>query len=576
MSEGVLHALEVSASNTRSEDFIKRQVFEITKWECGKRLADFELQNRTNDAVGAEMVSKLLHDAHSADIMKTTLDLLLVSVTNLQVAFMAHVDPLISKLSKGFASLPEELITVVFKYTCVEIGTKQAVWLSHVSRTFRRIALSEADLWTTLHSHARSNELETYISRSREADLHVVVNITSNDYDEDLRPFFALCFSSAARLNSISITALLDDECYPANLALSNTMMDVDHGERQLVFPRLRELGIFHYKRDRLMFGMSSDNLAFGNFSPSWDAPALKIIRCQDYIPTPTTPAFTSVTSFSLKLTFRLEDDSEYIGWLLEFLESASTLSDFDLEISEAERWRITEPLVLNTAMCPSITSFSFRIASLKIPRGTDAVLAPFMRSLQMPKLERLSFSAELFHKKLADRDDSLSQSYAISAVVEAALPAPLIHTRLTSLNLAITWQPPTKLQWTKIEDSLKSKEFVIPLDRIPFVTELSLSSNFQATFTGPHSKREYYAANRSCALRELRLRDCDYMDICELKEIVQSLKDFGAWDALKGLTLENCTSVAPDEALEVVGPERLTYIGEIIEDLAQSSDEDL
>ncbi|KLO12553.1 hypothetical protein SCHPADRAFT_411069 [Schizopora paradoxa] len=267
--------------------------------------------------------------------MKATLNGLLDSITDLQDGFELFVAPISSKLSRGIASLPDELIGLVFKYACVEIGTKQAVWLSHVSRGFRRIAISEVDLWTTLHSRARPDEIETYLSRSRQADLYVVVNITPDDYNEDLLPFFTSCFASASRLKSFSITAELDDGEYPSNLVLSNELTDLDSGE--LEFPRLEELCISHYKKSR--DGMHSDNFAFEDFSPSWDAPVLRTIRCRDYIPTPTATAFTSITSFSLQISLRSGNNVQNFGWLLEFLESASNLSNFDLEVFDADRF---------------------------------------------------------------------------------------------------------------------------------------------------------------------------------------------------------------------------------------------
>ncbi|KLO12432.1 hypothetical protein SCHPADRAFT_941254 [Schizopora paradoxa] len=557
----VIQALEVVASNTRSEEFVKRQTFEITDWKCGQHLTNHRLHNSMIGVVDAEMVSKLLRDAHSVDIMKATLGSLLESVNKLQDAFKKHVDPVIAKLSKGFASLPDELIAPILNYACVEIGTKQAVWLSHVSRGFRRIALSEADLWTTLHSHAHPDEIEAYISRSREADLNVVAKITPDDYDEDLRPFFTACFNLASRLKSFRITADLDDYTNPFNLALSNKLMDPDDGKMPVVLPHLEELDIFQYKEGD--DDLTLDNYSFGDFSPSWDAPALRTIRCRNYIPAPTASAFAAITSFSLFLSLRSGIEVEPFQWLLEFLESTPTLQEFDVEMVDAEHFATAGPIT-NAITCPSLVSLQLRISSLRIPQATEIILAPFMESLHMPKLDRLSFSAELDYKSLVIPSNS-DHSDFISPVVEALLPDPLDHTRLTSLSIAITSQMPNKFQVMGLHSStIPSKRLVIPLDRMPFVKVMSLTTSFHTTFTGDKSERPSgrgsYQPNRSCALREVRLRSCHYMTIWQLQQMVQSLKEFGVWDALEKFVIEDCASVTLDRALEIIGPERLTY----------------
>ncbi|KLO12544.1 hypothetical protein SCHPADRAFT_890692 [Schizopora paradoxa] len=553
----VLKALEAVASNTRSEEFVKRQTFEITDWECGQHLTDPQLQNNSSGVVGAEMVSKLLRDAHSVDIMKATLNSLLASVTNLQEAFRVHVDPIIAKLSKGFASLPDELIAPIFEYACIEVGTKQAVWLSHVSRDFRRIALSEAELWTTLDSRARRDEIDAYIARSRETDLNVIVKVTPDDCDEDLRPFFTTCFDLAPRLKSFSITAVMD-EMNPFNLALSNGLMDPDNGN--VVLHHLEELNIFQYKKDNDR--LTSGNYAFGDFSPSWDAPVLHTIRCRNYIPAPTASAFAAITSFNLHISLYSRADVELLNWLLEFLESTPTLQDLDVEMADAEEYNFMD--VSNTVTCPSLLSLQLRISSMRLPEETGRILAPFMESLYMPKLERLSFSAELNYRDLVNR---LMYDFSdfISPVIKALLPHPLHHTRLTSLSVAIAAQLPTEFQSTWLQSSkMSSRMLVIPLDRIPFVETLSLTTIFHPTFTGNKLERPSgpgsYQTNRSCALREVRFRACDYMAIWQLQEMVHSLKEFGAWDGLEKFVIEDCSSVAPDRALEAVGPERLSY----------------
>ncbi|KLO12552.1 hypothetical protein SCHPADRAFT_941120 [Schizopora paradoxa] len=186
-----------------------------------------------------------------------------------------------------------------------------------------------------------------------------------------------------------------------------------------------------------------------------------------------------------------------------------------------------------------------------------------------MPSLQQNSVSVKLDDRNVVDQAALQRNGYYtnfFSSIIEVSLPDPLVHTHLTSLSLALTWELPPGMQRTWMQPSISSMKVFIPLDRIPFVTELSLSMYFHPTFIGNKSERPsghgYHPKNRSCALRKLCLRDCAYVVIWQLQEMVQSLKELGAWDALERFIVEDRTSVAPDRALEAVGSERLTFIG--------------
>lgn len=106
---------------------------------------------------------------------------LITVALDLQRRYKQSLAPIISRLSKGFASLPDEVLPVIFEFAVRAegaMGTMQAKCLSHVSRRFREITLGEQSLWSTLRSSASMAELETAVSRSStDTDLHVFIHI---------------------------------------------------------------------------------------------------------------------------------------------------------------------------------------------------------------------------------------------------------------------------------------------------------------------------------------------------------------------------------------------------------------
>ncbi len=116
-------------------------------------------------------ISRLMASAFEIDVIVSMLKSLpVMSVAfEFQERYNQRTSAIISNLSKGIVSLPDELLPIIFELAVQEegcMGATQAIRLSHVSRRFRDIALEDRNLWTTMRSNASKEELETFVCRS--------------------------------------------------------------------------------------------------------------------------------------------------------------------------------------------------------------------------------------------------------------------------------------------------------------------------------------------------------------------------------------------------------------------------
>ncbi len=466
------------------------------------------------------------------------------SLTTLQHAFGNRLRPISSALSKGIAPLPDEILALIFEYSSPPgEGTRQAVWLSHVSRRFRRIALSACRLWTTLHSNAKRKELKALASYSgKETDLHIVVRRPVGTVDT--HEFLDICTPMASRWLTFTISCVLDDTDGDKLETVDGAMRDVFR-RYQLVLLRLREFRIRQCRSD-IHTGMNS--WAAERFLPSWTTPNLNIIHCDEYIPQ-TSPSYAFLDSFTTSISLDTQDYPAQFGILLAFLGSEPTIKDVKLTVNILIN--ILQPLQLASVLCASLTSLCLHFSSVIFPAGTGELLEPLIRSLTMPNLASFSASVEFRYDDLVDHDDKEEESGALHDLVRALLPDPNTHTSLTSLNInfRVAHTEATK-DW---EYHISEKNISIPLDRIPHVVTLSIKTFGQLRF----SRQNNTGSEVESSLRELRLHECEQVDEECLKGMIASLKDVGAWDKLKSFKMEHCFWDYND-ALKIIGAERL------------------
>lgn len=103
------------------------------------------LSGQQHQILDVSLLSHLISSAHAVDAMVSMLKPLMNIALDLQHQYQQSLQPIMSKVSKSFTSLPEELLPIIFELAVFaegDNGAKQAIKLTHVFRTFKRIALA--------------------------------------------------------------------------------------------------------------------------------------------------------------------------------------------------------------------------------------------------------------------------------------------------------------------------------------------------------------------------------------------------------------------------------------------------
>lgn len=513
-------------------------------------VGDFSKKMPPPEELTAFGLSQLSSNRRRLEFMVQFSKAIMTSASTLLDLYTRKLDCVSLKLSKGLASLPDELLGIILKFATQheEEGTRYAVWLSYVSRRFRRIILGDHSLWSTLCIwHDTTREIiERCIYRSGEdTDLHVVLNYNRFIDSSAVRNFIMnTCASSASRWRSLTLVGDWNEDV--GSVTISQVM---DHLTRQhpLLLPRLDELSIseqcYHELEGRPFWNSFGDEFSGTSL---WEAPNLRVVRCTQYIPPPSFP-FSSFTSFSLSLTLLPGNITNQIRGLFAFLSSRPNLSAIVLELvtfGDADRI-IGGELAIGVIVCPAITSFRLSVSNFAT-ESAKRIIRPTLEALQMPNLESFSFS--------------FNNSGIHPSAAGILLPDPGDHGRLSSLSISARLPPPT---WRNaILQKWDSMMISVPLDRIPHVSSLCVTTFGRLFFTRHEELEEGRGIELSSSLRELQLRFCDNMDGGDLEQMVQSLKDTGAWDMLDRVLVHECNLLDYESAVAIIGKERLQFVG--------------
>jgi len=144
----------------------------------------------------------------------------------------------------------------------------------------------------------------------------------------------------------------------------------------------------------------------------------------------------------------------------------------------------------------------------------------------------------------------------SLRRLVRVFLPDPLIHSLVTSLVVDVSLPDPE----AKATGELQSSVLEIPLDRIPYVSTLTLKSCGRVSFSRQEPQGPSAMDRRS--LREIQFHSCKDVDIKALLATIQSLKDVDAWDTLERVAVRKSDIVDRDAVLAAVGEERLRFVG--------------
>ncbi len=166
-----------------------------------------------------------------------------------------------------------------------------------------------------------------------------------------------------------------------------------------------------------------------------------------------------------------------------------------------------------------------------------------------------------------ANRGNRLAED--LGALVIAFLPDPLMHPHLTSLNITLL---PSKVNDDIyfVVSSIGRESITIPLDRIPYVSSLTVKTFTRLLFTR-RSAQGTTTANGATglgttssphALRELCLQECNNISMKSLERTVDSLMDAHAFLLLDRFEVNDCrySNMMYDNIVDIIGEDILYY----------------
>lgn len=496
------------------------------------------------EPTSVDFVPRLSQDCNRLEYIVTLCEALKESARTLLETHKNAFEPIVSKLSKGIATLPDELLAHVFKFATLDEheGTRHAMMLSHVSQRFRRIAVEDRSLWSTLFAWYDTTKegVQNCISRAGDdTDLHVVLN---RRYDLELSScseFIDQCSAEASRWKSL--TLICDWEEWETE-TIGYTLKDL-MGECELGLSRLHELCLIERRRRKVrqLPWLTSD--AFFYDEGSWTVPNVRVLRCSGYIPPQSLP-FESLTRFTLYLFLISDNAVDQLMHLCTFLSGAGNLEEMDLElIDEANDNDELTTDDSDTISLPSLTTFRLSFQRFYSQQSLRQILEPFLKTLEMPILNNFSLSTDL------------------SEVPAYLIPDPAAHPHISTLILeAPRFSRAKKITPKEIHfDSL-----AIPIDKIPNVSSLSITTTLgRVKFQrGQLFQRRFQPvqAHGASRLRVLTLESCRNLDVCYLPDLIISLKDVGAWDGLERVEIRSCGSLEYDAVAKVFEKEKKCF----------------
>ncbi|KLO08304.1 hypothetical protein SCHPADRAFT_944573 [Schizopora paradoxa] len=571
---GVLKALEKAARMPNLHMVDLNEVFRWENWRAyrniNKDIYPFE-NELESQIVNADLTSRFMASAFEIDAMISMLNTLLDFAYGFQEQFKLSQERLVSKLSKGFGSLPDELVSKIFQFAVWEereYGGKQAIWLSQVSRRYRVLSLETRSLWTTLHSRDSDGRLEMFISRAGpNEEFHVFLHSESffNPY-----LFARKCHSTMSRWKTLTLTQE-DQDWYSERLSYGGVENILESllgflGKNGMQFEMLEDLDICGDRSD--YYG----RLESGNLR--WATSKLRTLRCSYFLPSPS-DNFSSVTSFACTQSISSGYEKSPLKWIFAFLSAMPKLSFFDLEVYDATATYSgsNDLLVLPTCEKPSITSFHLRLRNFDLSKfeAESSCITKLVNVLRMPSLKDLSISIGVCARSYGNyypfvnsgrsQEKSTKWSRALYNASHALLPDHFTDSaQLASLSYEVwldghghTDSPP----------ALNGRVFHIPLHRILDVSNMTVTSFVPVLFTQGFGDENLQPTGfgESSRLRELKFIGCENMTEEDIRWTVRSLRLIGVLKNIVRVIVKDCDKIVYDDIVGVVGEERLHFL---------------
>lgn len=545
--------------------------------------SDFQrlVSSQAEDVLASQwrIQSRLLRTAYEMDAVVSMLRSLMDVASDIKRRYDQLLDPVIARLSKGFASLSDDLLHIIFRFAVEEEGPFQAVRLSLVSRRFRNLAISDHTLWTSLSYGVSKGELEAFIGRSGpntffDASIRVVRPLTLEKPSTGAEPvfepafnvFLETCWPSMSRWKSMSLT-----------LAESGSYRHLEYALRAFN----RHNGACLSSLEEIRIHSEEQAACIGPVDLTWMAPNLRLLQTSNIVPPyviGTTHAFSTITTFKCTIGLAVFQPHKQAELFVEFVDSLPNLATLELELKMEQIGAISFRLrtfpVLPLSSKHSITNFTLTISHFTF--GCDAswavYFAELLLGLNMTRLENLTICMDVIG---IDATKAECDSF-LNALSIALLPphhhddarSRVVCPNLSTLNFHLRYDP------AKDEDDEGSRApdsealafpeqiaFPIPLGLLPTVTTVNITTFTRVLFTrGTEALEDGDITGSPCGLREIRFEGSNNTEISDLRMTIQSLKDVDAWETIERFVVENTNSLQLSEVLDEVGEGRLRY----------------
>ncbi|KAH8111985.1 hypothetical protein DFH11DRAFT_1729093 [Phellopilus nigrolimitatus] len=345
-----------------------------------------------NFPVGTLMFKDTLSRGKAAFRTLKKLRTVLNNLLDLSEETMDAIQPKLNSLvlQDGIDTLPDHVLAVIFECLCVDkdAGPKEPAILSHVSRRFRRIALTLSRIWTKIdfRSIQSHDQLDTWLSRSKGSKLDIMVSDDRDEYFPKIADVSVCSRVQTLSLNPIETLGYIGEEKMLAE--------DLYNHFDGLSFPALEHLGMAFSD----YITESDENQAL--LCPTWDMPNLRSLMAYNIIPKQSSLSFLT----HCELSFVSYKSDPIIGnpfQLLSFFRSTPKLRHLALRFESVSfpGMNAEEAKSVGVTALTNLESFS-----LKILHEVNAEeYRQLMNHTHFPALSRLTVAFYLAEEKSRD-----------------------------------------------------------------------------------------------------------------------------------------------------------------------------
>lgn len=323
------------------------------------------------------------------EAMITLLDVLKIAAHKIWIPARAGLNRATQTLGHLLQRLPEELLAQTMRFACSDVF--DLIKLSHVSRRFRNVALSLADMWSFISSDLPTEIVRLCLERSKSASLHVFFAEMENNYDLDnfytlsnnsntpdpesqLKTYIHETARRCSRWTNIKFAMPVSSHRYFATASYMLYWVLAREFYADLHVPRLASLSILHSgclldDRDHEAYGLSrAETIDVIHFYHSWKAPNLRTLTFSGIIPAPIPGASIEVLHLDIRVDEQDIDFYVALQELFYFLQETPSLRKLKIYTYPGGTKDADEPCSLQTVTLQNLQELTFVVNDRPLP----------------------------------------------------------------------------------------------------------------------------------------------------------------------------------------------------------------